>query len=134
MSPQSTAISGAIPIELPLQVQGPPVETWKDLTRQTLALTNQVDDLDDLIDLESYNAAEYDSVGNYFRKVAWDFIARGNPLRRATEKTQGDHRLAESIPVPRSAVKPHVEFTLWPARCERPPASDSKERRGALVG
>lgn len=76
MAEQSRNISGSVPLELPLHIKGPVPETWPALAKQTLQLANRLDNLDDLISLESYNTGQYDSVGNYLRRSHMTSIAR----------------------------------------------------------
>ncbi len=87
MSDQSRAVSGAVPVDLPIQVEGPDPKTWQDLAKQTLKLANHVDDLDQLLDFSNYDASTFQSIGDYLRKIAFDFNATKLALKRATSKT-----------------------------------------------
>ncbi|MFI7586568.1 hypothetical protein ACIB24_05780 [Spongisporangium articulatum] len=86
MSVQSRSISGAVPIDLPISVEGPDRETWQQLAKQTLLLANRVDNLDELLSLDEYSPEDYPSIGDYLRKIAFDFNSTRLRLRRATEK------------------------------------------------
>ncbi len=79
-------VSGVVPLDIPIAVQGPPVEAWPGLAAQTLHLANQVDSLEHLVDLDAYDPAAARSVGDYLRQIALDFNKRKLALARATVK------------------------------------------------
>ena len=79
-------ISGVIPLNLPIEVEGPPANRWSMLAAQTLQLANQVDSLEDVVDLEQYDPEAFPSIGDYLKQIAIDFNKRRLALERATRK------------------------------------------------
>lgn len=79
-------ISGVIPLDIPIEVDGPSDEQWIPLAAQTLELANQVDSLEFLVDLDQYDPAGYPSLGDFLRQVSIDFNREKLRLARATRK------------------------------------------------
>ena len=79
-------ISGVVPLELPIEVEGPGPDQWIPLAAQTLQLANQVDSLEELVALDHYSPASYPSLGDFLKQVAVDFNRRKLQLARATRK------------------------------------------------
>jgi len=86
MSEAYRTIAGVVPLDLPILVNGPPVESWADLAAQTLQLANQVDSLEDLVDLAEYDTAAFKSLGDFLKRIALDFNKRRLDLERETVK------------------------------------------------
>jgi hypothetical protein len=86
MSGAYRQVAGVVPLDIPIAVAGPPVESWAGLAAQTLQLANQVDSLEHLVDLDAYDVQSFRSLGDYLRQIALDFNARKLALTRATVK------------------------------------------------
>ncbi len=86
MSAAYRQVAGVVPLDIPIRIDGPPVDAWPGLAAQTLQLANQVDSLERLVDLGEYDPREFRSVGDYLRQIALDFNARKLALARATVK------------------------------------------------
>lgn len=77
-------IAGVLPIAIPVKIEGPANEKWRDLAAQTLALANDVDSLEELVDLAEYDTASFASIGDFLKAIATDFNRRRLELIRAT--------------------------------------------------
>jgi hypothetical protein len=77
-------VAGVLPLAIPVEISGPPAETWRDLAAQTLVLANEVDSLEHLVDLDEYDSSEYVSLGDFLKRIAIDFNSRKLELARAT--------------------------------------------------
>lgn len=77
-------VAGIVPLPIPISIDGPSRDKWTGLAAQTLQLSNGVDSLEYLIDLEEYDPEAYPSLGDYFRQIAFDFNKRRLQLERAT--------------------------------------------------
>ncbi|WP_158372826.1 hypothetical protein [Cellulosimicrobium cellulans] len=86
MSRQFEEIAGTVPVHLPLEVQGPPVETWRNIAADTVRLVNHVDSLELLINPADYDPNEHTSIGSYLRAMSGDFMKRRLELLRSTRK------------------------------------------------
>ena len=86
MSASYRGVSGVVPLDLPVAVQGPPSDTWPALAEQTLQLANQIDSLDRLLDLTEYEPSAFRSIGDYLRQISTDFNKRRLELERATSR------------------------------------------------
>ena len=84
MSARFRAVSGALPLDIPVGVDGPPPAAWADLAAQTLRLANKVDSIEQLVDLAAYDPAAYPSIGDYLRSIGVDFNSKRLELQRAT--------------------------------------------------
>ena len=79
-------ISGVVPLELPVHIEGPSPDRWIPLAAQTLQLANQVDSLEHIIDIDQYEARDYPSLGDFLKQIAVDFNRQRLELQRATRK------------------------------------------------
>lgn len=79
-------VAGELPIEIPLRPEGPPKEVWGQLAEQVLLLANEVDSLELLVDMSAYVPDEFQTMGDYLRRVSRDFNAKKAEIRRATVK------------------------------------------------
>lgn len=86
MSDAYRQVSGVVPLDIPIKVEGPPIESWAGLAAQTLQLANRVDSLEHLADLDAYDPRAFKSVGDYLRQIALDFNRTKLALTRATVK------------------------------------------------
>ncbi|AMB59725.1 hypothetical protein AWU67_13615 [Microterricola viridarii] len=86
MSEAYREIAGVVPLDLPVKVDGPPVDAWSGLAAQTLQLANQVDSLEALVDLAEYDTASFRSLGDFLKQIALDFNKRRLALERETVK------------------------------------------------
>lgn len=80
------AVAGALPIAIPVTAEGPPKDAWSALTAQVLLLANEVDSLELLLDLDSYDPEAFLTMGDYLREISTDFNRRKAEIRRATIK------------------------------------------------
>ncbi|MGH3326591.1 MAG: hypothetical protein ACRDPT_02130 [Streptomycetales bacterium] len=79
-------ISGVVPLDLPISVDGPSPDRWAPLAAQTLQLANQVDSLEHIVDLDQYRPTAYPSLGDFLKQIAVDFNRERLKLARATRK------------------------------------------------
>lgn len=87
MADDYVSIAGEPPVKLPLQVSGPPVDTWVGIAINTLEIANDVDSLELLgVDPRSYNPREFPSIGEYLRRISDDFTQRRLALLRETRR------------------------------------------------
>jgi hypothetical protein len=86
MSREYETIAGAVPVALPLMVEGPPIETWRSIASDTIRLANEVDSLELLVNAEDYEPAAYVSIGAFLRQMSADFMERRLHLLRSTRK------------------------------------------------
>ncbi len=76
MSSAYRQVAGVVPLNIPIAVAGPPVESWSGLAAQTLQLANQVGSLEHFVDLNAYDVASFRSLGDYLRQIALDSNGR----------------------------------------------------------
>jgi len=76
MSDAYVEVAGRAPVELPIVVEGPMRETWVDVALNTLRLSNpMVESLELLgVDPGTYNPETFDTVGEFLRQIADDFV------------------------------------------------------------
>ncbi len=87
LSKRYVDIAGATSIPLPLVCEGPARETWQDTAKHTLALSNQVNNLEELgVDPHDYSPDEFRTLGGFLRKISHDFNARVRALQTELEK------------------------------------------------
>lgn len=80
-------IAGATSIPLPLICEGPPRETWQDTAKHTLALSNQMNNLEELgVDPSDYSPGDFHTLGEFLRRICHDFNARVRALQAELEK------------------------------------------------
>jgi hypothetical protein len=67
-------IAGEASVKLPIQCEGPLRETWQDIAKHTLYLSNNVNHLEVLgVDPADYSPDEFQTLGGFLRKIARDF-------------------------------------------------------------
>lgn len=86
MSRQYETIAGGVPVALPLEVEGPPRDTWQAIAADTIRLANDVDSLELLIDPTNYDPEGFASIGAFLRAMSGDFMKRRLDLLRSTRK------------------------------------------------
>lgn len=87
LSRRYIGIAGATSIELPVACEGPPRETWQDIAKHTLALSNHINNLEELgVDPCDFNPAEFHTLGSFLRRIAHDFNVRVQTLQRELER------------------------------------------------
>lgn len=80
-------IAGSASVDLPLVCEGPPKETWQELARHTLSLSNDVSHLEELgVDPSDYAVGEFHTLGAFLRALSTDFNRRVQELRAQLEK------------------------------------------------
>ncbi|WP_417289106.1 hypothetical protein, partial [Corynebacterium variabile] len=77
-------ISGSVPLDIPLEVKGPDKELWPSLAEHTLQLANDIDSLEEIVSLSSYDTNNFLSIGAYLQQIAVDFNRRRLKLLRST--------------------------------------------------
>jgi hypothetical protein len=78
-------IAGRPPIDLPMQIDGPARETWQEIAIQTLQLSNGMIELDQVgVDPRDYNPEDFDSLGEFLRRISDDFAQLVYQLLTAT--------------------------------------------------
>jgi energy-coupling factor transporter ATP-binding protein EcfA2 len=77
MSEAYVEVAGKAPVELPVVVEGPSRNTWIDVALNTLRLSNpMVESLELLgVDPRAYNPESFNTVGEFMRQIADDFVA-----------------------------------------------------------
>lgn len=87
MAKAYTKIAGRSPVDIPFQIGGPPREAWVDIAKTTLRLANGIESLEMLgVDPKDYDPEGYESIGDFLRAIADDFIALKLRLLRETRK------------------------------------------------
>ncbi|WP_327652973.1 hypothetical protein [Micromonospora aurantiaca] len=87
MASDFTAIAGTPAIRIPVEIDGPPRETWISIAQNTLQLANNVDSLELLgVNPKDYDPGEFPSIGEFLRQVSNDFSARRMEMLRETRK------------------------------------------------
>jgi hypothetical protein len=82
---QYQQVAGLSPIPLPLTLQGPPRPMWRDVTRNTLLLTNAVNDLEDIgVSPDDYDPESFPTLGEFLRQMSMDFNRTVLEMRAAT--------------------------------------------------
>lgn len=82
-------MAGMSPIPLPLTISGPPAETWRDIAKSTLAMCNRApaDQILELgVSINDYDPAAFPTLGEFLRRISFDFATLRRNLERATEK------------------------------------------------
>jgi hypothetical protein len=80
-------IAGPSPVPLPVQLEGPPRRAWTDIAINTLRLVNQVESLEDLgIDPRMYSPEDFNTIGDFLRRISTDFDDRIFQLQKDTQK------------------------------------------------
>lgn len=76
MSRAYVEVAGRAPVDLPVLVDGPQRETWVDVALNTLRLSNPMVGSIDLlgIDPRDYKPESYDTIGEFMRRIADDFV------------------------------------------------------------
>jgi hypothetical protein len=68
-------VAGPAPVELPVEVEGPPRETWRDTAINTMRLSNEMIDSLELVgvDPREYDPEAFDTIGDFLRCISDDF-------------------------------------------------------------
>lgn len=87
MAADFTQIAGAPPVEIPVEVEGPPRQTWVGIAESTLELANSVGSLELLgVNPKDYDASQFPSIGEFLRKISDDFTSRRLEMLREIRK------------------------------------------------
>lgn len=80
-------IAGEPPVNLPVEIQGPPQEAWQQITLNTLEVVNELASIEDLgVDPRNYDPTNYRSIGEFIGKIAADFTRILSELIEATDR------------------------------------------------
>lgn len=79
-------IVGDSPVPLPLEVKGPPQESWRQIAADTLRVVNDVDSLETLLNVDDFEPDEFDSVGSFLRALSKDFMKRRLEISRSLDR------------------------------------------------
>jgi hypothetical protein len=80
-------VAGATSVELPVVVSGPDRSMWREISLNTLRLSNNVDSLDSLgVDPANYDVGEFSTVGEFLRRISRDFNRLLQDLRSTLVK------------------------------------------------
>ncbi|QGL63888.1 hypothetical protein FEO87_11800 [Stenotrophomonas maltophilia] len=84
-------IAGDTSVPLPVECKGPDRESWQDIAKHTLSLSNHIENLEGLgVDPNDYNPEEFATLGAFLRQISHDF-------NRQIEKLRADMELPVSI-------------------------------------
>ncbi|MFQ1783908.1 hypothetical protein ACK377_14935 [Aeromonas veronii] len=87
LSDRYIGIAGETSIDLPLVCEGPSRNTWHDIARHTLYLSNDISNLEDLgVDPQDYDPGKFHTLGGFIRKISMDFNRNVQKLRASLEK------------------------------------------------
>ena len=87
LSDRYVGIAGEASVKLPVFCEGPSRDTWQEIARHTLYLSNNVGHLEELgIDPFSYIPSEFNTLGNFLRRVSNDFNREIQKLRAELEQ------------------------------------------------
>ncbi len=87
MSDRYITIAGKQPIPLPIHVEGPLREAWRDIATNTLELANGIAALADLgVDPAAYDPAEFPTIGAFLRQISNAFTANLQKMLAAERK------------------------------------------------
>ncbi|NJC32291.1 hypothetical protein GGR79_003851 [Xanthomonas arboricola] len=91
LSKRYVDITGETSVPLPIRCQGPNVDSWQDIAKHTLSLSNSIENLEQLgVDPSDYNAREFPTLGAFLRRLSHDF-------NKQVEKLRADLELPVSI-------------------------------------
>lgn len=83
-------IAGEASVKLPVECVGPSPKTWQDIARHTLALANDMKNLEELgVDPADYDPLQFHTLGAFLRQISSDFNKQVQELRRTLEKPVG---------------------------------------------
>ncbi|TVV39581.1 hypothetical protein [Thalassolituus sp. C2-1] len=83
-------IAGEASVDLPLICEGPAQDTWQEIARHTLSLSNSISHLEELgVDPADYVPSEFHTIGAFLRKISSDFNKQIMSLRRELETQIG---------------------------------------------
>lgn len=87
LSERYVGIAGEASVDLPVVCEGPARETWQDIARHTLFLSNNVAHLEELgVDPSNYIPKEFHTLGSFLRKISNDFNRQLQKLRAELEQ------------------------------------------------
>ncbi|MFF5178272.1 hypothetical protein ACFY2Q_09645 [Micromonospora sp. NPDC000316] len=81
-----TTIAGSTPIKLPLEVDGPPRASWRQIATDTVVLVNKIDAIDLLVNPHDYDPDDFPSLGEFLRRISADFMTKKIALARSARK------------------------------------------------
>lgn len=80
-------IAGEYAFEVPIVVQGPGREAWRDITSHTLQLVNQVPSIEELgLSPRDYDPSGFPTIGAFMRRISNDFTALVDGLLASTQR------------------------------------------------
>ena len=80
-------IAGEASVELPVECQGPNRESWQEIATHTLALSNNLSDLEKLgVDPANYDPSKFHTLGSFLRRISSDFNRQIQEIRLDLEK------------------------------------------------
>jgi hypothetical protein len=87
MSDRFVEIAGHQPIKLPLHIDGPDRQTWVEVAKDTLRLSNDIESLDELgVNPSDYDVTEFNTIGDFLRRLSTDFNLLLSDLRKSVTK------------------------------------------------
>ena len=83
-------IAGAASVPLPVHCSGPDRDTWQGIAKHTLALANNIENLEELgVDPADYAPSEFHTLGAFLRQISGDFNRKVQALREDLERPIG---------------------------------------------
>lgn len=83
-------IAGKASVDLPLICEGPARNTWQEIARHTLSLSNSISNLEELgVDPADYLPGEFHTLGAFLREISSDFNSQIMRLRKDLESPVG---------------------------------------------
>ena len=87
LSERYIGIAGEASVDLPVTCEGPNRETWQEIARHTLFLSNNVTNLEDLgVNPFDYSPAEFHTLGGFLRRLSRDFNRQIQEMKLALEQ------------------------------------------------
>ena len=87
MAREYQAMAGASAIPIPLQVDGPPMDSWQGIATAVLVVVNGVDDLPSLgVDPTMLDPVQFRTIGDFMRRLSDDFNALTLDILRSTQR------------------------------------------------
>lgn len=86
LSKRYTDIAGETSVPLPIECKGPSPDSWQDIAKHTLSLSNHISNLEQLgVDPADYNPQEFSTLGAFLRRLSHDFNKQLETLRAELE-------------------------------------------------
>lgn len=87
ISERYVGIAGEASVDLPVVCEGPAHETWQDIARHTLFLSNNITNLEMLgVDPADYNPREFHTLGGFLRRISKDFNRQVQEMKAELER------------------------------------------------